>query len=695
MAMAENSRWRRFLFRKIQVDIVTIFIVLLATSSLVIMFYTYNKNHENILDLSNIIVDKVSDEVVEKISDVTDDEELLSEVTRGFFRSNPSLSLSNKDLVSFLLDAVKARSIISSMNIATKNGDFLSVFDLDLVQFYYFRAEPAKPLPEGAKYAIRLIESTAKPPIETWQYLNTDREVVASEKFTPSFNPLSDPWYTKMQTWPRAHWSNTEFPGGASQNVGKNIPSLIVSSPVYDAQDNVTAVVGVSITLQQLSNFITHQKIGKNGRAYVLNENGTILIPPNTDTQPTQPMELVNLAYSQHLKTNKDDFLFSFNHIDYLASFEDFPLSLEKTWKIVVIVPFNDFFGEIIKTQRRTMLISLGILALFGFFIYLSSRHISVPIIRLAKDVDRIRHFDFSKPEEIRSHIIEINILKSSIQSMRAALHSFGRYIPKEIVQALIEKGQEIALGGERRQVTLMFSDISNFTTFSESLPIEKLTPFLAAYFDTLSKIILENQGTIDKYIGDSIMVFWGAPHEVADQEIKACVTALRCLQISSRKQKENPAENWTSRFGLHCGEAIVGNIGTEERMNYTVMGDTVNTAARLQELNKKYQTSIIISEVVQKRIGAKFITRPLDFLAVKGKTIKITIFELAGTTEGDLACTTDRVDLCREFTKAYNAFHEGKMEEAKNLFTALHQRFPSDEPTKTYLERIQSTKMQ
>ncbi len=688
--MAENPNWKRFIQRKIQLDIVTIFIFLLLTSSFIVIFYIYNRNYKNILDLSTVIVGQVKEVVVEKITGVTNDTLLLSEATKGFITDGKTVSNKNQKLISYLINSLKIDPLIYSVNIATDDGNFLSVTNLTLAQLYYYYSDPTKPLPEGAKYAIRMINNNLSPATETWEYLDTDTKLLDTETIAPvSYDPRTDIWFQAIHAWPRIRWDNVDLPRGANKYMTNRASGITVSVPVVNAEDKFVAVIGINTAIKELSNFISHQKIGISGKAFVLDDNGHILIPSENSDPSEISTELVEHALAQFNKTQQNSFLLPYNNIDYLVTFSEFPLALENTWTIMVVVPFHDFFGNVIQTQKQTIFISFGIMIVFSVLIYFASRHISVPIIQLAKDVDRICHFDFSTPKKIDSHIVEIKTLESSISAMREAIRSFGRYIPKDIVKALVAKGKEITLGGERRSITLMFSDIFNFTTYSESLPIEKLTPFLTAYFDRLSKIILETEGTIDKYIGDSIMVFWGAPHDVDDQEAKACITALRCLSSCQKMQKENPTENWLSRFGLHCGEAIVGNIGTTERMNYTVMGDTVNTAARLQELNKQYHTSIIISETVQKKIGVKFISRPLDYLAVKGKTIKILIYELAGTAEGEFACSTEQVDLCKEFTIAYELFRQGKLEEAKKLFLSLQQRFPSDKPIQIYLERI------
>jgi adenylate cyclase len=276
---------------------------------------------------------------------------------------------------------------------------------------------------------------------------------------------------------------------------------------------------------------------------------------------------------------------------------------------------------------------------------------------------------------------------------MRSALRLFAKYIPLEVVKSVLKsKEDDFEIKTDRRDMTILFSDIENFTTISESLTSEKLIANLSDYFGIFAKIIHKNEGTIDKYIGDSMMAFWNAPTHVLDHGEKACLTALTFLKCTHIADEQNPLLRNKTRFGIHSGEVLVGNIGTEERLNYTVIGNAVNTASRLENLNKKYGTSILISESTHEKIGLRFITRPVDYIVVKGRTRGITIFELVGLRERNhkISASENEIKLAEEFTLGFQAFQVGELDEAKNIFKRINALFPEDIATKIYLEKLQ-----
>jgi adenylate cyclase len=217
---------------------------------------------------------------------------------------------------------------------------------------------------------------------------------------------------------------------------------------------------------------------------------------------------------------------------------------------------------------------------------------------------------------------------------MKSGLKSFSKYVPIELVRNLMHKGQVAVLGGEMRELTIYFSDIADFTTISEKLGPEKLVDSLGGYLEEMSQLIMQHHGTLDKYIGDAIMAFWGAPMPVEKHAAEACHAALesQCrLDEMQRDWIERGHPVFHSRIGINSGLTLVGNIGSANRMNYTVMGDPVNVASRLEALCKLYGVRIMLGEYTAQLVNEEFVTRPLDKIAVKGKEQGIRVYELCG----------------------------------------------------------------
>lgn len=634
------------------------------------------------------MIDQTNVLLLERVENIKDEVQLTAEFIKGSIHSKAEIFGQDSDYVQFLINILRTDRLLTAISIATPEGDLLNVANVHLESSLHFYSRPDEKLPEKSEYIVRTIHQQDSSSQEEWKYMDADGNFVASESIIPASDDFrKNSWLLKMLKEPSLLWAYELLPRGVPKYEFKRAYSVTVSDVKKNSEGDVDFVLSVGVTLKNLSNFIAGQKIGKNGFAFILDDKGSIKAPLSNEDGAFESCQkpLIELGYQEFKKNQKNDFTMKKNGVKYLFSIQDSGIFQADPWFIAIVVPFDDFFGEMVKAQRITRLMSLIIAIVCAVVIYFCVRHISKPIVRMVAEVDKIRDFDFSEQSRLPSHIKEIFDLECSIDAMRSALHSFGRYIPKEIVRTLVKFGRDVSLGGERAELTIMFSDIENFTTISESLPIEQLMTIFSEYFDVISKIILEGEGTIDKYIGDSVMSFWGAPVKIVNHAEKACLSGLRAL-AAIRQQKK-----WTTRFGIHTGEVIVGNIGTSERMNYTIIGDAVNVASRLQSINKEYHTSIIITEVVRQKIGGAFLTRPLDFVAVKGRKSKLRIFELMGTREGELAATSEQLELAGLFTNAYQKFEEGNRGEALDCFLFIEKKFPSDGATKKYIERLRS----
>ena len=666
-----------------QVHILTLFLSLLLISTAFIIAFSYFKIQQAILQFSKGTMERVATNVEEKILCNLYDLEQMPKLADNMIFHYQDFSYLNKSLIQFMSVAVKIYPNLHAFFVGNPKGDFLEVVDRFTIAHNHYLSDKSKPLPKELAYAIKQVNNNDNSPQETWIYMDESFKVLGQETVPSDFDPRIFSWYQGAEKTGNLYWS----PIYPFNRLGAE--GITAAYPMHNEKNAFIGVAGAVLPLNSLSDFFTSQRIGKTGKAFVIDSSGQIILPQTgKDSQA-----FVTMAYNHFLQRHNRNFLIKYNGVEYLVHAHQFPVS-EIGWQILIYVPINDFFGDIFKARQQTVLISLILLLLSSILVYYLSKRISKPIVQLANEIDKIKHLNLQSEKRVKSHIKEIALLDSSIASMRVVLRSFGYYVPKEIVKQLLEKDKEIGLGGEKKEITILFSDISNFTPIAESLPIEIVMPSLEAYFNKLSKIILEAKGTIDKYIGDSIMAFWGAPIETSNPEVRACTVALRCqatLAIFNQEQTKEQKPTFFTRIGIHTGEVIVGNIGTSERMNYTIMGDAVNEAARLEQINKNYQTSIIISEEVYKKIGNEFLCRPLDEVFVKGKLHKIKIFELIAKQGEDpeIAPKPEQIVLCSLFTQAFDLYIDGKLEEAKTLFQSINQKFPEDFPTKFYLGRI------
>lgn len=260
----------------------------------------------------------------------------------------------------------------------------------------------------------------------------------------------------------------------------------------------------------------------------------------------------------------------------------------------------------------------------------------------------------------------------------------FSKYVHKDVLRELIDSGSEVKLGGEKRKVTVLFSDLRGFTTFSETLTPEALTKLLNDYFSAMTPCILEERGTIDKFIGDAIMAFWNAPLPVHNHAHHAVRSALRMHTALEVFNKEEGA-TLAIGIGIHTGNVVVGNVGGRDRVNYTILGDTVNLTSRLEGLTKRYGVKTLVTEDVKNEITDKsMVFRLLDTITVKGKSEPTKLYEV--TEKGAIESS-----IFEDYEKARHAYDQGNWVEAEKLFTKLTHS--GDAPSAKMLERIPELK--
>lgn len=271
---------------------------------------------------------------------------------------------------------------------------------------------------------------------------------------------------------------------------------------------------------------------------------------------------------------------------------------------------------------------------------------------------------------------------------------AFAHYVNESVVTQMLKNPDMLKLGGEKRIMTVLFSDIRGFTTISERLDPEALVHVLNRYLTVMTDLVFKYDGLLDKYIGDAIMAVWGAPLEQPEHARLASRTSLEMMTALARLREELKAEDPNVPYldigiGLNTGPMVVGNMGSNTRFDYTVMGDSVNLGSRLEGANKQYGTNILIGEMTYEQIKDELYCRELDSVAVKGKKLPVRIYELLGGAE----VSPEKLKLARAFHRGLTAYKGREWNKAERIFSALKEHFPEDKPTQIYLERVAELK--
>ena len=283
-------------------------------------------------------------------------------------------------------------------------------------------------------------------------------------------------------------------------------------------------------------------------------------------------------------------------------------------------------------------------------------------------------------------------------QDKKFLRETFGTYIAPKVLDKMYEEKQAPKLGGVEGHLTAFFSDIQNFSTFSEALEPTRMVALMNEYLTVMSQVILDNEGTLDKYIGDAIVAFYGAPAPVENHEKKSCTTALLMEDaLEDLRQKWRGENDWPDivysmqhRIGLNCGKMVTGNMGSEMRMNYTMMGDTVNLAARLESSAKQYGVYNFVGENIYEETKDEFIFRFLDFVQVKGKNIPVKVYELVSAKDN---ADNHTVNLIKVFEEGLDHYYQQEWDKALAHFKkaeGMEDHFTSRNttPSAVFIER-------
>jgi adenylate cyclase len=471
-------------------------------------------------------------------------------------------------------------------------------------------------------------------------------------------------------------------------------PSIAYAGPidVYEKRQGVLAII---IEYTRFAQFLSNLSVGKSGAAFIVGRDGSIIAAPDPDADEVnmqrsdQPLLPVAQGAMKQAGNSSDVDKKIASQVRLVAAGSAYAVSLTPLnfpgWTLATVIPEAEFLGPIERTIRQ-LLIGLAILILAAGIVsaWLARRVIATPLITVVDEVKHVAHFDLDKVRRHASRLIEIENLSNAIADMAGGLAAFRKYIPSDLVRTLVSEGVEPSPGGSIRNLTVLFADIAGFTGLSERLG-DQIIPLLSSYLDVMSRQVSAHGGTIDKFIGDAVMAFWGAPTTNADHAVDACRAALACQRaLRASGLTDDGGRPLRVRIGVNSGDMLVGNIGSEFRLNYTVIGDAVNVASRLEGANKEYGTDIIIGDETRRLAGDRVHVRELDRLMVYGRTGGIAIYELLDVAE-DGATPPAWVML---YERGLAAYRSRDFSGAARLFRQVLDARTWDQPARMMLER-------
>jgi len=677
--------------RAFKFDLMTCFLGLIILT-VGIVIYSYKVNAENTLVLSNSLLNTT---ISHGVSETTHHLKIAEDST-----SLGSILLANKlDLVNdshleaYVIKILKQTPFLFMYYIADEQGNFVLGYRNKF-----------------GSISTKLIHNSIDKPNTLWKYRDKDNHILDSKtEDYAEFNPRLREWYKKAKTSLKVYWTEVyKFHNSEVDNIyqeendHQQLYGITIASPIIDIDGKFKGVVGADISLNQVSDFFSSLKIGQNGKALVVNQaRKVILYSDLTMKELTSNQEIrvndiqqdwVREGVQEFFKRFETEISYRWKNKNYLVKSYDFSKKIGKNWFLIILIPEDDFLGETKQARSMSLLITSLMLLLSILFCLWLSRSLSKPIENITKTMKKVKNLDFSELTPLNSPIQEFQQMSDATTSMTQGLKGFLKFVPPSLVQQFIEEG-EAAVVAEHQELNLsfFFSDIEGFTSISEEVGPKELMTDLSDYFDQMTHIIvLKHKGTIDKYIGDSVMAFWGAPNYIAEHSKLACHSALGCrhaIDLLNEQRLSIGKKPFNTRIGIHTGLAIVGHLGSSDRINYTVIGDNVNLASRIEGVNKIYHTNIIVSQMTYRQVYQYFIFRPLDSIIVKGKNEGIKIYELMmEKSEAD----NETLDLVAKATKAFDYYLLGQFQQAFKVYHQILTDNPDDQPAKVMISKCE-----
>ena len=662
-------------------SIITLFVAIVLIIGLTLVYLSFSR----ITAVTNSAASKFIDKVAELSADRIGFQFKLVRDDLAVLKDIPSIRtediVDNARFTALLAAMLRNNDQLFSLYVGYDDGSFI---EMDAIEGARRETRARLEAPDQAAFRLVIISRADPARITSRRLFLSDQLETVRELPGPfDYDPRERPWY-KDASHRDGTWLTGPYVFFATGKQGYTVQLALDQSR--------GGVIAGDLLLDATQELLKREQLTPSAVAFLFDDDDHILAHPKmsemmgrevSGTLPslreTDMAGVLKAIRAWKASATSEQFFRDPAGRLYAAAFRTIVNSGPARIHVAVVAPVDEFFTHILSERGRLFAAALAFVGLMVPIVYFLGSWLSRSLRALAEETDRIQKFEPSTAPPVHSVIREIDELGHSVATMRTMTEAFSRFVPRRLVERLIETGTPLQLGGTRREVTLLFSDVVSFTAITEKADPAQVMQYTSRYFAAMSREIMSHSGTVDKFIGDAIMAIWNAPADDPDHAANACAAALAFQRANDRLNGEFEQEGWPAyrtRIGLHTGGAVVGNIGSEDRMNYTALGATVNLAARLEGLNKNYGTSILVSSTLKERAGARFCFRSVDRISPKGFAETFEIYELRA--EAADANAWD-LELCREWEPVYAALREGPLAVAEQELAAFLARYPDD----------------
>jgi adenylate cyclase len=621
------------------------------------------------------------------------------------FPNAPSLQQADQvdeHIRQLVLSSLRSNPQISAVYVGYQNGNYLQALSISESEKAFITRLGG---PLLARYAVqKILADKNGTRTETWTFLDSDgRQIGALVEHPATYDPRSRGWYREAFEKQNDVIRTPPYLFATTSLVGLTLAKALA---------NGGGVVGVDLTLDRLMLYVRSIRANEAHRFVAFDDRDRLLAHYDPDQMVKRSgsgeTETIRLATTEDvtdpvvraaLKVFARDGPYQLANFDvdgtnYLATVARQVGRDGGVFFVLYAAPLSDFQGTLADAAKRSIPIALLVFLLIVPAIIYLARSISRPLARLSTEAELIQSFQLDDPIKMKSRVIEINKLIRSMSGMKSTIREVTKFVPKALVKDILESEDTVAVGGQTRRISILFTDVRDFTPMAEGMPPQHLMASMSEYFEDLASLIIRKNGTVDKFIGDAIFAFWNAPLTVARHEQTACAAALECHAASDRLNARWAARGvpaWQTRFGIHVGEAVLGNVGSSDRIDYTAIGNNVNIAARLEGLNKFYGTSILASGQIEKICSDEFLFRRVDRTQPKGVGHPLDIFELLGTIDGpdEFRGTSATMQLVEDWNRVYEVYASRDWLRSLDTLEAFADRYPEDVLAGIYLDRV------